>query len=127
MVTLDFGPTREHLVIPTQTVDGRDVILWLSDIDRLEFSSTVSGVGEISGGSNEGGWHLTTNPVYDSLCITRSGSWPDGVCSLMVCDMMGHTVAGMPDWKGEPVDMRHLAPGQYIVSINRTSLKFFKK
>lgn len=67
---------------------------------------------------------LKENPVMTTLEIE---GYTDGETTLRIFDMTGKQRLASENWAGAPVDVTALSPGMYIVSLNRSIIKFIKK
>ncbi len=92
--------------------------------DMTAFSFTESTQTGISNLTAPSALALRQNPVADALGFTGFDSTS---ASLVVTDLKGETKVAIPDWRGEDIDVASLAPGLYLVTINKTTLKFIKK
>lgn len=93
-----------------------------ADVANLKFAyGQGSGVAAIPSAS---GLHLRNNPVGDLL-------EPLGLsaecAALSVTDLSGKVHFSAPQWSGQPIDVSDLTPGLYLLTINKTTLKFIKK
>lgn len=93
-----------------------------ADMANLKFAYLQgTGIATIPASS---GLHLRSNPVGDLL-------EPLGLsaesANLSVTDLGGKVYCSAPKWRGEPIDVSNLTPGLYLVTINKTTLKFIKK
>lgn len=93
-----------------------------ADMANLKFSyQKGSGIAAIP---ESAGLRLRSNPVGDLL-------EPLGLsaesANLSVTDLGGKVYCSAPQWRGEPIDVSYLTPGLYLVTINKTTLKFIKK
>ncbi|MCM1490504.1 MAG: T9SS type A sorting domain-containing protein [Muribaculum sp.] len=70
------------------------------------------------------GWKLRSNPV--SAFLEPIGKKVDSA-TLSVADLSGSVRISLSDWHGEPVDVSDLTPGLYLVTIDKSTLKFIKK
>jgi len=67
---------------------------------------------------------LRQNPVGNTLEILGYDGAP---ATLAVFSVSGAKALSLAGWQGETVDVAHLAPGLYLVTVNNATLKFLKK
>lgn len=67
---------------------------------------------------------LRYNPVESFLEFTGHNGRPS---QLSISSIGGMRMLSLSAWKGESVDVSSLAPGIYLLTIDKTTIKFIKK
>ena len=67
---------------------------------------------------------LKENPVVSTLEVM---GYAEGPATLRIFDMSGKLCASFSNWDGAPVDVSSLSSGMYLLSLNRSIIKFIKK
>lgn len=67
---------------------------------------------------------LKENPVVSVLEVMGYAGDP---ATLRIFDMSGKLCTSVSNWDGAPVDVSSLSPGMYLLSLNRSIIKFIKK
>lgn len=94
----------------------------LSAMQTIRFASGTSAIGTVAAPS---AYKLAETVVSSSLAIlgpTVAEGTPVAIYSVS-----GATVASIPAWKGESIDVATLASGVYVATVKNQSLKFVKK
>lgn len=91
------------------------------DCATITFLTSGSGVESVE---KESGLILLTNPAYDQLLFS---GFENASASLTVYSINGQRMLQVKDWQGQPVDVRGLTPGIYLISVNNSTFKFIKK
>lgn len=117
-----MGSMNVHFGIGTYDVIDKLVIIWPSGLVDLITNPTVNTMLTVSEGQTLSaqnplldGFSMYPNPVTDQLRFTtKSGAT---IQSALIVDMGGKTVAKHPAVNDNVIDVRQLAPGAYIVTI----------
>lgn len=105
----------------TITDGAQSITLPYAQIGELILTDP-SGVDKITGEQQQ--YRLRENPVGDMLTIEGH----DGAAAAVaIYSQSGAAVARVPEWNGEQLEVSRLAPGMYILTINRQAIKFIKK
>ncbi len=78
----------------------------------------------IEGASSDCQLLLLQNPVSEFL---EFKAYPADPASLTITDIKGVVRYSAKDWNGEPINVGYLAPGLYLVTVDKVTLKFIKK
>ncbi len=111
--TLALQPNKESEVVTFN----------LSDISKLIFTSTTSGIANLL--KFKGGFGLVNSIVADYLDVTVPDNFT--TADIIITSLSGHTVNRIGNWQGESVDVSSLVPGLYLITINSQTLKFINK
>lgn len=87
----------------------------------ISFLSPGSGIEAVDNGSD---LVLLTNPAYDQLLFS---GYENVSAPLAVFSVNGQRMVYVKNWQGQPVDVSHLTPGLYLISVNNSTFKFIKK
>lgn len=80
-----------------------------------------SGVNAIQAGTS---LRLASNPVGD---ILRIYGFESKTAPLSISSLNGTSMLSIRQWKGEDINVSHLNPGIYLLTINNNTIKFIKK
>lgn len=105
-------------------ISGTPESLPAAKVKRITFSGKWTSAEEVAL-DKTGIIKLKHNPVGDYLEILGACA-PEGQ-RLDVFSIAGRHAVNIPAWKGEPVDVRDLPRGIYILRVGNHSLKFVKK
>ena len=112
-----FGPAEFRIL----NAGDPEMAFAYRQTSAIRFNTNATG---IAGVEAQGRLRLLRNPVADVLEVTgHDGS----IASVSVTALSGAVVLRTQDWTGEPIDVASLAPGLYILNINKQQLKFIKK
>lgn len=87
----------------------------------IQLMGVISGIEDLTIDSS---LRLKENPVGSTLEVM---GYADGPSTLRIFDMSGKLCTAVNNWDGAPVDASSLTPGMYILSLNRSIIKFIKK
>ena len=87
----------------------------------IQLMGVISGIEDLTIDSS---LRLKENPVGSTLELM---GYADGPATLRIFDMSGKICASFSNWDGAAVDVSSLSPGMYILSLNRSIIKFMKK
>ena len=87
----------------------------------IQLMGVISGIEDLTIDSS---LRLKENPVGSTLELM---GYAGGPATLRIFDMSGKLSASFSNWEGAPVDVSSLSPGMYILSLNRSIIKFIKK
>lgn len=113
---MKFTPTGVEIT------NGNEVATYAyGKISKIRFETGTTSITDVT---RETSLSLRDNPVTDYLEIDGHDGTP---VSLTVTALSGTVLNITDSWKGEGVNVSHLAPGIYLVTINKETLKFIKK
>lgn len=115
---ITFGPTG------LTVVNGESsTVFAYSTLSKVRFETGVnSGVGNVM--QNHTSLSLRQNPVETTLEVLGYDGAPT---AFAVYSVTGAQALSLSAWQGEPVDVSHLTPGLYLLTVNNETLKFLKK
>lgn len=87
----------------------------------IQLMGVIAGIDDITIDSS---LRLKENPVVSTLEVM---GYSGGATTLRIFDISGQLSASFSNWEGAPVDVSSLSPGIYLLSINRSIIKFIKQ
>jgi hypothetical protein len=117
---VNYGDTilYRFTFISDQVQTNKDGLMF----DDLHFEDLSEGIPEIQ---NDDLISITPNPVSDKFMIHRTNS--AGKERIQMLNCLGQVTLDDPDFSGEPVDVRHLKNGLYLLKYSNSSFFSIQK
>lgn len=130
------GTTREVTITTASTVtftasgftvtgaDSQVVDFAYGNVLNITFASGPSAIGNIAEEA-KATFRLAQNPVGETLSVITPADFESG--RLTITSLNGSTALSESAWDGTTLNVSALAPGVYLLTIDKTTIKFIKK